>query len=91
MDTETMSAAVSVTVSLLVILGLLVGLAFVAKRFRGRLGVDKALASMKISVLSTRSLGLQQSLVVAETNGEYFLLGVCKGGITLISRLNSHE
>lgn len=91
MDTETISAAVSVIISLLVILGLLVGCAFLAKRFRNRLGIDKAAGAMKISILSTRSLGVQQSLVVAEANGECFLLGVCKGGVTLISRLNSHE
>ena len=91
MDTETVSASVSVIISLLVILGLLAGFAFFVKRFRNRLGIDKVAGGMKISVLSTRSLGIQQSLVVAEANGEYFLLGVCKGGITLISRLNSHE
>lgn len=88
MDTETISAATSMIVSLLVILGLLIVGAFLAKRVRGRLGADKAAGGMKISILSTRSLGLQQSLVVAEANGEYFLLGICKGGITLISRLN---
>lgn len=91
MDTETISAATSIIVSLLIILGLLVVCAFLAKRVRLRLGGDKAAGGMRISILSTRSLGLQQSLVVAEANGEYFLLGVCKGGITLISRLDGHE
>lgn len=91
MDTETISAATSMVVSLLVILGLLVALAFFVKKFRMRPGVDKAALDMKISILSSRSLGVQQSLVVAETNGQYFLLGVCKGGITLISHLDRHE
>lgn len=91
MDTETFSAAASMVVSLLVILGLLFAFAFFIKKFRTRLGVDKIAGDMKISVLSSRSLGMQQSLVVAETNGQYFLLGVCKGGITLISHLDRHE
>lgn len=91
MDTETISAAASTIASLLVILGLLVGCAFLAKRFRARLGADKTNGHMKISILSAKSLGMQQSLVVAEAAGQYFLLGICKGGITLISRLDHHE
>ena len=90
MDTETISAAVPMIISLLLILGLLVICAFAAKKLRARAGMDKAVGAMKISVVSSRSLGMQQSLVVAETNGEYFLLGVGKGGITLISRLGVH-
>lgn len=91
MDTETISAATSMVISLLVILGLLVGCAYLAKRFRTRLGVDKTNSNIKISILSTKTLGMQQSLVVAEADGQRFLLGVSKGAIELISRLDHHE
>lgn len=91
MGTETISAAISMIVSLLVILGGLVICAFLIKKYKNRVGIDKASGGMRISILSTRSLGMQQSLVVAEADGKYFLLGVCKTGITLISRLDDHE
>lgn len=90
-DSETVSAAISMIVSLLVILGGLVVCAFLIKKYKNRVGLDKTSGGMKISILSTRSLGMQQSLVVAEADGKYFLLGICKAGITLISRLDSHE
>jgi flagellar biosynthetic protein FliO len=91
LDTETISGAASTIASLLIILGLLTGLAFLARRFKGRLLGSKAGGNMPVSILSSRPLGGQQSLVIAEADGQRFLLGVSRGGIALISRLNPHE
>ncbi|WP_298222532.1 flagellar biosynthetic protein FliO [Acidocella sp.] len=91
MDTETISGAASTIASLLIILGLLAGLAFLARRFKGRLPGSKAGGNMPVSILSSRPLGGQQSLVIAEAEGQRFLLGISRGGIVLISRLDAHE
>ncbi len=91
MDTETISGAASTIASLLVILGLLVGLAFLARRLRGRMPGSKAGGNMPVSILSSRPLGGQHSLVIAEAGGQRFLLGISRGGIALISRLDAHE
>lgn len=91
MDAITISTATSMIISLLVIFALLFIFAFFVKKYRLRLGVAKSYSNINISVLSTFSLGLQQSLVVAEADGQRFLLGVFKGGITLISQLDRHD
>ncbi|MBU6418132.1 MAG: flagellar biosynthetic protein FliO [Proteobacteria bacterium] len=91
MDTETISGAASTIASLLIILGLLTGLAFLARRFKGRLPGSKVGGNMPVSIISSRPLGGQQSLVIAEADGQRFLLGVSRGGIALISRLSPHE
>ena len=91
MDTETISGAASTIASLLIILGLLAALAFLARRFKGRIPGSKAGGNTPVSILSSRPLGGQHSLVVAEVEGQRLLLGVSRGGIKLISRLDSHE
>ncbi|MGE4481087.1 FliO/MopB family protein [Acidocella sp.] len=91
MDTETISAAASTIASLLMILGLLAGLAFVARRWRARMPGSQAGGNMPVSILSSRPLGGQHSLVVAEAGGRRFLLGVSRGGVSLIDRLDAHE
>lgn len=91
MDTETISGAASTLASLLVILFLLAGLAFLARRLRGRMPGGKAGGNMPVSILSSRPLGGQHNLVIAEAAGQRFLLGVSRGGIALISRLDAHE
>jgi flagellar biogenesis protein FliO len=90
-DSETISAAASTIASLLVLLGLLAGLAFLVRRLRGRIPGNQAGGKMPVSILSSRPLGGQQSLVVAEADGQRFLLGVSRNGIALISRLNANE
>ena len=91
METETISGAASTIASLLLILGILVACAYFAKRFRVRRDSHKNLNNMNISILGARSLGGQQSLLIAEVGEQRFLLGASRGGITLISRLDNHE
>ena len=91
MDTETISGAASTIASLLILLGLLAALAFLARRFKGRFPGSKTGGNMPVSILSSRPLGGQHSLVIAEADGQRFLLGVSRGGIALITRLETHE
>ncbi|MDE2458768.1 MAG: flagellar biosynthetic protein FliO [Rhodospirillales bacterium] len=91
MDTETISGAASTIASLLILLGLLAALAFLARRFKGRFPGSKAGGNMPVAILSSRPLGGQHSLVIAEADGQRFLLGVSRGGIALITRLETHE
>jgi flagellar biogenesis protein FliO len=95
LNPETISGAASPIASCLAILALLAGLAFLARRLRGRVpglaAGGKAPGKRPISILSARGLGGQQSLVIAEAGGQVFLLGVGRGGITLLSRLDAHD
>ena len=91
MDTETISGAASTIASLLILLGLLAALAFLGRRFKGRFPGSKTGGNMPVSILSSRALGGQHSLVVAEADGQRFLLGISRGGISLITRLDAHE
>lgn len=91
MDTESISGAASTIASLLIILFLFVGLAFLARRLKGRIPGSKAGGNMPVAILSSRPLGGQHSLIVAQADGQRFLLGVSRGGIALISRLGAHE
>ncbi|MCB5945815.1 flagellar biosynthetic protein FliO [Acidocella sp. KAb 2-4] len=88
MDTASLSSAAA----LLVILFVLAGAAFLARRLRGSAWGQKLnAAAQPISILATRPLGGQHSLVIAEAEGQRFLLGVSRGGITAIGRLSSHD
>ncbi len=86
MDGASLSAAASTIAALLGILFVLAGAAYALRRLRGRL---PGAGSGAISVLSSRALGAQQSLIVAEAEGQRFLLGVSRNGITIISRLGT--
>jgi len=92
MDTTSLSSAASTIASLLVILFALAGAAFLARRFRGTAWGQKLnAATSPISLLATRSLGGQHSLAIAEADGQRFLIGISRTGITAIGRLDSHD
>ncbi|MBB5373729.1 flagellar biosynthetic protein FliO [Acidocella aromatica] len=92
MDTASLSSAASSIAALLVILFVLVGAAFLLRRLRGTAWGQKLnAATQPISVLATRQLGAQHSLVIAEAEGQRFLIGVSRGGITAIGRLCGHD
>lgn len=44
-----------------------------------------------INIISSRPLGGQHSLVVAEAEGVRFLIGISRDGMTAIGRLNAHD
>jgi flagellar biogenesis protein FliO len=92
MDTASLSSAASSIAALLVILFVLAGAAFLLRRLRGTAWGQKLSATAQpISVLATRPLGGQHSLVIAEAEGQRFLIGISRGGITAIGRLGDHD
>lgn len=74
--------------SLLVIFALL-GLAWWVARAlqRGRFG-QRASAAQKIALSHVRSLGGRNMLAVAEIEGQRFLIGIGRDGVTRIGRLD---
>ncbi|MBW4024771.1 MAG: hypothetical protein HIU92_16875 [Proteobacteria bacterium] len=80
----------SVLVSLIIILGCLFIAAFVVRRWR--LGVPW-LRSTKlkerdgVTIITVRPVGWQASLQIVEADGQRFLIGASRAGITSIGRL----
>lgn len=91
MNAALISASTSVVISLAVIVLLLVIFSLLARRIRGRLKINKNNEDIEIFVKSKYSIGVQQYLIVVEIKKESFLLSVCKGGVSLISRLDNHD
>lgn len=91
MDSASLSAAASTLASLLAILFVLAGAALLLRRFRAKLPGGAANMQAPISIIASRPLGAQQSLIIAEAEGCRFLLGISRGGIVTIGRLGSHD
>jgi flagellar biogenesis protein FliO len=88
-DTASIGSAASTIASLLAILGVLTGAAFVLRRLRGTAwGRKLNAATSPITLLATRPLGGQHSLVIAEAEGKRFLIGISRTGMTAIGRLD---
>ncbi len=88
MDSASLGAAASTLASLLVILLVLAAAGWALRRLRGgALGARLAGPASPISLIVTKPLGGQHSLVIAEAEGQRFLIGVSRGGITAIGRL----
>lgn len=92
MDSSLFSSAVSSSAALLVILFLLAGAAFLLRRLRGSAWGQKLnTAAPPISVRASRPLGGQHSLIIAEAEGQRFLVGVSRNGMSVIGRLDAHD
>ncbi|HTQ71239.1 MAG TPA: flagellar biosynthetic protein FliO [Acidocella sp.] len=77
--------------SLLVILALL-GLAWWLARFLRRAPwANKPGAQPRINLTHVRSLGARNMLAVAEIEGQRFLIGIGRNGITRIGRLENPQ
>jgi flagellar biogenesis protein FliO len=90
-DSIGLSAASSTLASLLAILALLAGAAFVARHLRARLPGGDTKPQAAISIVASRPLGGQHSLIIAEAAGSRFLIGVSRTGMTAIGRLDAHD
>ena len=77
--------------SLAVIFAVLFGVAFALRRLRASGWGQRAGAPSPISVVASRSLGGQNMLVIAQAEGQRFLIGVSRAGIASIGRLDSDE
>jgi flagellar biogenesis protein FliO len=89
-----MASLVSVCVSLFVILGGLAAFTLIVKKFRnGRFALAAgkwraATPANPISIIATRHLGAQSSLLIVEAEGKRFLLAAGKQGVTIIGALD---
>jgi flagellar protein FliO/FliZ len=59
--------------------------------WRNRRGTPLARTQRALAIDETRSLGNRQYLVVASYEGRKFLLGVCQGRISLLSKLSAAD
>jgi len=78
-------------VSLIVIFGVLIGATFLLRRLRGTAWGQRTTAQTQIELIASRPLGGQNTLIIAEAEGHRFLIGVSRGGIAAIGRLDGHE
>jgi len=76
-------------ISLLVIFGLLIIVTILLHRFRNTAWGKRAGAS-PITLVASRPLGGQHSLIIAEVAGERFLIGISRNSMTAIARLDDN-
>jgi flagellar protein FliO/FliZ len=91
MDGLGLGALASTAASLAVILGALFGAALLIRRLRATAWGQRATAVPPITILAARPLGTQGTLMIAEAEGQRFLIGVSRAGIAAIGRLDGHE
>jgi flagellar biogenesis protein FliO len=91
MDGTSLSTAANTIASLLVILFVLAAAAYALRRFGNRQTGATTTTQSSISIISTRPLGGQLSLVITEAEGARFLIAISRTGITTIGRLNPPE
>jgi flagellar biogenesis protein FliO len=91
MDSSWWQLAASSLVSISVIFGGLFGVTFLLRRLRGTGWRQRGAGQSPIHIAAARGLGGQNTLVIAEVEGQRFLLGVSRGGISTIGRINGHE
>jgi flagellar biogenesis protein FliO len=77
----------SVLVSLIVILGFVFAGAILARRWRLGVPLRGRGAEPAIRIVTARSIGWQASLQIVEAEGQRFLIGASRAGITAIGRL----
>lgn len=70
---------------LIVVLALLLGLAWLVKRYMSVPGISKG----RIQVVGGVSLGPRERAVIVEVDGARLLLGVAQGNVRLLDRLES--
>jgi len=72
-----------------IIVGLLMAVAWVAKRLRQGRFTRAALSRPAIEILASRPMGLHASLLIIEAEGQLFLIGAGRNGIQRIGRLGT--
>ena len=81
----------SAAVSLFVILGMLMGAALLARKLRDGHWGRRATSQSQINIIASRSLGAQSSLLIVEAEGQRFLVGAGRAGLTAIGSLGSRN
>jgi len=72
--------------SLIVVVGIMLLIAYGAKRFLARKGTLPGKEAM-IRILATRYLGAKSSLNVVDVDGERFVIGISPQGISFLTAL----
>jgi flagellar biogenesis protein FliO len=85
------NTVISSFVSLVVIFGALIGATFLLRRLRGTAWGQRTTTQTQIKLIASRPLGGQNTLVIAQAEGQRFLIGVSRGGIAAIGRLDGNE
>jgi flagellar biogenesis protein FliO len=79
----------SVFASLAVILLLLAGAAYLARRFRNGAWLARPQMPARIEIIGARQIGWQCSLMIVEAEGRRFLIGAGRNGLTSIGALDA--
>ncbi|NNM56550.1 MAG: flagellar biosynthetic protein FliO [Acidocella sp.] len=91
MESPGIQLVASSLLSISVLFGVLLGATFLLRRLRGTAWGRRAVGQSPIHIAAVRGLGGQNTLVIAEVEGHRFLLGVSRGGISTIGRIDGHE
>ncbi|MDD2796033.1 flagellar biosynthetic protein FliO [Acidocella sp.] len=91
MESPSIQLVASSLLSISVIFGVLLVATFLLRRLRGTAWGRRAVGQSPIHIAAVRGLGGHNTLVIAEVEGHRFLLGVSRGGISAIGRIDGHE
>jgi flagellar biogenesis protein FliO len=91
MTALSLGAAAASLASLLAILLLLAAVALALRRVRARLNTNASNLQGNISIIANKPLGGQHMLIIAEAQGQRFLIGVSRDGMDCLGTLNRHD
>ncbi|MET3106541.1 flagellar protein FliO/FliZ [Oxalobacteraceae bacterium GrIS 2.11] len=86
-DNPTSGGLLHIILSLLLVVGLLVGASYLFKKF----GINRVHGPFPVKVIGATSIGNNQRLVVIEVGDEWILLGVTPQNITTITKMPRQE
>ncbi len=78
-------------VSLIVIFGILAGLALLLRKLRNGGWTRPGAPAARIRIVATRPIGWQSSLMIVEADGQRFLVGSGRAGLTTIGALRDSD
>ncbi len=78
-------------VSLGVIFGLLAGLALLLRKLRNGGWARPGAGPARIRIVATRPIGWQSSLLIVEADGQRFLVGSGRAGLTALGALRDQD
>ncbi|GLR67539.1 hypothetical protein GCM10010909_22200 [Acidocella aquatica] len=91
MDSSGLDLVASSLLSLSVLFGVLLGAMFLLRRLRATAWGRRNAGPSPIKIIASRAMGGQNTLVIAEVEGQRFLLGVSRGGIARIGQVGGDE
>ncbi len=85
------SSFVPTLISLAVILGVLFAVGLVLRRLRDGSWSRPGAGAARIRILAARPVGWQSSLLIVEADGQRFLVGAGRNGLTAIGALSAQD